>query len=258
MPETRVPESHDYLNKTVPTDGGPWYPETNLDAVIAEPWNTVTASLFILLALAWLWRLRGRYRQFPFMTICQPILLAGGIGGTVYHATRSHPFWLRLDYSPIYLLGLAASIYLWTRLRPRWWMFFLMVTFLGFTTLLFPKGLDRQWTINLSYASVAMLILIPLTIVMIQTRFRFWAWILTAFCCFTTAWMFRIIDAIRPTDLPMGTHWLWHIFGCMATAALAEYFYRLEAYSLRPAPRVVPDSPDLPPSLPMTDEPIPK
>ena len=29
-------------------------------------------------------------------------------------------------------------------------------------------------------------------------------------------------------DLPMGTHWRWHVFGAVTTQALYEYFYRLE------------------------------
>jgi hypothetical protein len=28
--------------------------------------------------------------------------------------------------------------------------------------------------------------------------------------------------------LPMGTHWLWHLFGAACTQFLIAYFYRLE------------------------------
>ena len=62
-------------------DGGPRYTETPTDPfspftpIPAEPWNAVTASLFIGLVAVWIWRLRGRYRDFPFLTCCLPILL---------------------------------------------------------------------------------------------------------------------------------------------------------------------------------------
>ena len=67
-------------------DGGPIYKETPpapIQATVAEPWNTVTASLFIVIAAMWLVRLRGRYADYPFLSCCMPILLAGGIGGDV-------------------------------------------------------------------------------------------------------------------------------------------------------------------------------
>src|ERR1700722_1830174 len=75
-------------------DWGPRYTETPPNPYapnapsIAEPWNTITASFFIFIVIAWAWRLRGRYNNYPFLCCCMPILLAGGIGGTLYHATR--------------------------------------------------------------------------------------------------------------------------------------------------------------------------
>src|SRR4051812_23472103 len=47
---------------------GPLYKETPPDpfapdvAFPAEPWNTVTASFFVLIVLFWAWRLRGQYQ----------------------------------------------------------------------------------------------------------------------------------------------------------------------------------------------------
>src|SRR5262245_5782442 len=84
-------------------DGGPRYAETPPDPYApdapfpAEPWNALTASVFIVIALAWAWRLRGRYRDYPFLCWCLPILLAGGIGGTLYHATRTSVVLFLLD-----------------------------------------------------------------------------------------------------------------------------------------------------------------
>ena len=81
-------------------DGGPRYKETPKDpwsVPVAEPLNAVTASLFVFIVLAWAVRLRGRYRQFTFITACMPILLAGGIGGTLYHAFRTQRSYFLLD-----------------------------------------------------------------------------------------------------------------------------------------------------------------
>src|SRR4051812_42771398 len=56
-----------------PGDGGPIYAETDLSRVIAEPWNAASASVFVLVALVWMVRLRGRYREHPFLTACLPL-----------------------------------------------------------------------------------------------------------------------------------------------------------------------------------------
>ena len=61
-------------------DGGPIYLETDLTQTIVEPFNTVTAVLFLFLAGMWLVSLWGRFRQRPFLTFCLPILAVGGVG----------------------------------------------------------------------------------------------------------------------------------------------------------------------------------
>src|SRR5262245_63040171 len=120
MPNTQQPEppatQPDWalLNNGRMRDYGPRYIETPPDPnspdapIIAEPWNTVTAAFFIVIALYWLWRLQGRYREFPFLCSCLPILYAGGIGGTLFHATRVSRFYFLLDVIPITLLGILG------------------------------------------------------------------------------------------------------------------------------------------------------
>lgn len=223
-------------------DGGPRYKETPADPAtirvqLAEPYNAVTASFFVLIAVFWLGRLWGRFRQFPFVTICLPILLAGGIGGTLYHATRSERAYFLLDVIPISLLGGIASIYLSFRLgrtlgfwRVLAYAMGLIVVYIGcnfvlFRAIQFPNPNLR---VNLSYASLAVILLIPLGVVLIRTRFRHAGWVAGGLACFGIAWFCRLIDRTSLDTLPMGTHWLWHTFGAMTTFALAQYFYLLE------------------------------
>jgi hypothetical protein len=110
----------DPLTSQMP-DGGPLYTETDPSRLLVEPLNAVTALAFLVLVVAWAVRLRGRYSRYPFLACCLPILAVGGIGGTVYHAFRASRLFLVMDFVPIYLLGLAATVYLWARIRPRWW-----------------------------------------------------------------------------------------------------------------------------------------
>lgn len=225
-------------------DGGPRYKETPPDpwaVPVAEPYNAVTASLFIFIVIAWAIRLRGRFRQFPFITACMPILLAGGIGGTLYHAFRTQRAYFLLDVIPISLLGAAGAIYLTIRLGRTLGLtkvlfvsvglllFYLLVNGVLFQTI---RSTNRNLTVNLSYASLALILLIPLVVVLIRTRFRHVGWVAAALASFGHAWFCRLADNTPYVDLPMGTHWLWHTYGALTTWFLVEYFYRIEGKPL--------------------------
>jgi hypothetical protein len=219
-------------------DGGPSYFETpplDSDRWIREPWNAVSALLFLVIVAYWVVRLRGKYQQHPFLCCCLPLLAAGGVGGSLYHALRSSMFFFLLDVVPIFLLCLAASLYLWYRLGARWWHLVpLLLAFLLPNLLLGTQ--NRALAINVSYAVLAALILLPVVVVLARMRYRHMQWIVLALLSFLVALFFRYADgAIRPSLLPMGTHWLWHTFGAGATAALAEYVYHLEAEPVRPS-----------------------
>ena len=226
------------LNGRLP-DGGPRYVETPADPTapnapfVAEPWNTVTASFFIWIALAWLWRLRGRYRDYPFMVACMPILLAGGIGGTLFHGTRTARLYFLLDVVPISLLGLAGAVYMAFRYfgRARMWMLVLLVVFYAAMNRLFFSMLgpmNRQLSINLSYASLALVVLAPIALVLWRSRFRHGGWVAAGVVSFALAWFFRLVDQYSADSLAMGSHWLWHTFGATSTAMMVQYFYKVE------------------------------
>jgi len=61
-------------------DGGPLYAETNLEHWIAEPYNAMTAAVFVFIACYWLWRIRRDFRHRPFLAFASPVLALGGIG----------------------------------------------------------------------------------------------------------------------------------------------------------------------------------
>jgi hypothetical protein len=225
-------------------DGGPRYVETPPDPfaegapLVAEPWNTVTATFFVWIALYWLWRVRGRFRDFPFLVGCMPILLAGGVGGTLFHGTRAAKFFFLLDVIPISLLGLAGALFMASRLlgqRPPLTRLALVcgvVVFYAVVNRLFFAALgpmNRQLSINLSYASLASIVLVPVILVLWKTRFRHGGWVVSGVLSFAVAWVARLVDQYSAGYLPMGTHWLWHTFGALTTAFMVTYFYRVEA-----------------------------
>ena len=221
-------------------DGGPRYLETPADPYapeapfVAEPFNAVTASFFILICAVWGWRLRGRYRQFPFLVCCLPILLAGGIGGTLYHAFRTQLAYFLLDVIPIQLLGLASSIYLAIRIGRTFGMLKVgLIALAILAAFVFVNGLlvlvpptIPTLRISLNYASLAAIILIPVVITLVRSRFAHAGFVWAGLGSFAIALFFRFVDPYSP--LQMGTHWLWHTFGAICTAFVIEYFYRVE------------------------------
>ena len=234
-PETEPPAKPERL-----ADAGPRYLETPADPyapdapVIAEPWNAVTASFFIVIVLAWAVRLRGRYRRFPFLVCCMPILLAGGIGGTLYHAFRTQLAYFLLDVIPIQLLGIASSAYLAIRLgRSVGMLRVLLISIAILVAFFFVNGLLQlvpsdipTLRISLGYASLAAIILIPVLVTLVRSRFAHAGFVWAGLGSFAIALFFRFVDPYSP--LPMGTHWLWHTFGALCTAFVIEYFYRVE------------------------------
>jgi hypothetical protein len=193
----------------------------------------------VLIVVFWALRLRGRLLNYPFLALSFPLLLVGGIGGTLYHGLRNWKGYFLMDVIPIYLLGLIVTIYWWIRLGPRLRHLVGMLVVLGLLQLLGIWRLPQAWAINLSYAMLAMLILAPLSVVLARTRCRHAGWVATALVAFGVAWFCRIADYWDPPVLPMGTHWLWHTFGAITTAALTEYVFLIEGISLRrPVPTV--------------------
>ena len=216
------------------TDGGPRYVETNFNRPIVEPCNAVTAFVFVALVAIWVVRLRGRFRQHPFLCLCMPVLLVGGVGGTVYHALRWHEVFFFMDVIPIGLLIAMGSIYLWVRLRPRWWHLLIVTTLVATFPLLFIFHIEKHDAIVGHYLALAALILMPIGIVLVRTKFRHVQLIKLALACFGFAILCRFLDPVSAPIMPIGTHWLWHLGGAAATAALAEYFYRIEQEEIRP------------------------
>jgi hypothetical protein len=234
------------LNSRLP-DGGPRYVETPPDPTapgapfVAEPFNAVTATFFIWIALAYMWRVRGRFRAYPFLVSCLPILLAGGIGGTLFHGTRAKYTYFLLDVVPISLLGLAGATYMAYRYfgKQRIWMLFGLIVFYAAMNRLFFAALgptNRQLSINLSYASLAVVVLTPIALVLWRTRFRHGGWVVVGLISFAIAWFFRLVDQYSAEYLTMGTHWLWHTFGAISTTAMVHYFYKVEGDANTPAP----------------------
>lgn len=211
----------------VPTDGGQVYAETDMSRTIVEPWNSVS-SLFILLpAVYWGIKLKGRYREYPFITFCIPLLFLGGLGSTLFHAFRSSYYLLLLDVTPTAILTLSLAIYFWVKVLPSWWWIIPVVALGVGLRILIYNTLEGQTSINASYAVTGTLLFIPTLLLLYQTRLAYSYYIFISLGCFVLALIFRRTDNIEQSLLPMGTHFLWHILTGVGAFFLAEYLYKV-------------------------------
>jgi Ceramidase len=212
-----------------PHDFGPIYSETDMSRLPVEPWNTFSNLIFLFIILNFAIRTGLDWQKHRFIVSCLPVLLIGFAGGTIYHGTRSHNIWLFLDFIPIMLLALSASIYFLTELTKKWLLSCLLVA--GTFTLmgLARRSLElpRFLSIALGYGFLAGLIIIPMLIVAKRDKWRNVSLIISALLIFSLALYFRTIDStIGKAILPMGTHFLWHLLGGTAVFLLFQFMYR--------------------------------
>ncbi len=207
-------------------DGGMRYTETDMSRLIPEPLNTLSSSLFILLALYWLIKLLPVYRNHLFLLTCSFILLIGSIGGTLFHGLRKYHFFLVMDYMPIMILCLMTGIYFLIRVIGKWYYGLLILMSYGGCIFFLRSGMhgyNRHFLINVNYAILALMVLVPTILFLIKMKFRGWLMVSLALFTFCIALFFRIADPWKL--LSAGTHFLWHICGAFATALMFRFIY---------------------------------
>lgn len=209
-----------------PNDSGPIYKETIAGRLIVEPYNTFSNLIFLIILWYWGMKVYRNPRQHQFLTLVLPIIAISYVGGTIYHATRSHEFWLLLDWVPIMLLCLAMVIYFIFKIVGKWWQRALfIVSIFGVSYAL--RILPMQETIRISagYIITALTVMVPIVWYLSKTRFINIRLVIIAFLIFGVAIYFRSID-LAQTIFPMGTHWLWHFWGGVAVHFLIAYIFK--------------------------------
>ena len=217
----------------MPSDFGPHYTETLLGRFPVEPWNTYSNLIFLFIIYFWGRRVKSKWREFPFLTVTLPILFVGFIGGTVFHATRSHWIWLFMDFMPIFILSIAASFFFWTQyFRSKLKAFCACCFFVLFVWFIRnAAAIPIAYRIGIGYSSLAILIILPAVLLSKANNWRGIKFICLSILSFSIAITCRQIDKSQ-TLLPMGTHFLWHIFGGLATFTLIWFIWIYEKLAL--------------------------
>lgn len=209
----------------IPPDGGLIYAETNLSRLFPEPLNALTSCFFLALAVYWTLKLRGQYHQHRYLTLALVLLYIGGVGGTVYHGLRQWPMFIMMDWLPIMLLCVSAGVYFLAKLIRWYYALGIVVVYISFLFLMryliFQQ--DPLLFININYAMMAMLVLLPVFAYLLRTKWRHGKWVGLAFIAFICALTFRVADKWLWFDF--GTHFLWHTFGAFASFCMFNYIY---------------------------------
>jgi hemolysin III len=210
-------------------DSGPIYQETILGRLPVEPFNTASNLVFLFIIIYWTIKIYPNFYRFRFMTYFLITLFIGYVGGTVYHGTRSHEFWLLMDWLPIFILSVSSVVYFFRRLGLHWFIMVVLVIFpfaltFGLETI---PSLPRPMKNLIEYTSLALLVLLPIFFYLQKTNWLFMRRILIGLSLFCVAIFFRTIDntEISREFFPMGTHFLWHIFGSLAVHSIISYVY---------------------------------
>lgn len=204
---------------------GPIYKESNFDALIVEPWAVFTNLLFLAVIIYWSYKIKGHSHNHKFLKYSLPVLLIGFIGGTMFHATRGNPIWLLMDFLPIVILTLSASVYFFRKIKTPWYKI-VLIFFIPF--LIIPLaiiiGIPSQIFVNLIYFILATIVISPIAYYIIKIKSKYWKYITYSLVSFLIALFFRYYDL--QSSLSMGTHWLWHIFGAISVHFLIIYIYK--------------------------------
>lgn len=206
----------------LPKDGGMLYTETNPNHLFPEPVNGVTAAIFLGIAVYFTFKIWGKFGAYPFLTYCLALLYIGGIGGSMYHGFRVWPLFRMMDWLPIMLLCISAGIYFMGRLISWYWAVLLALVYIGFNFLMrgwIKDGLT--YFVNINYAMMALLVLLPVLLFLRKTNWKNGKWVGIALVAFVFALTFRIADGWGWT--PIGTHFLWHIFGAAASFCMLQF-----------------------------------
>lgn len=214
---------------TLVGDSGPIYRETILGRLPVEPYNTASNLLFLFIIIYWTIKIYPQFRKYRFIVYFLITLFIGYVGGTIYHGTRSHEIWLLMDWVPIFILSVSGVVYFFRKLSVHWLIMTVLVVFpfiLIFVLDNFPT-LPLPTRHLIEYSSLAGVILLPIFFYLRKTNWLFKGRILMGLLLFCIAIFFRTIDDTELSNslFPMGTHFLWHIFGSLAVHSIISYLY---------------------------------
>jgi hypothetical protein len=217
-----------------------YYHEFHPNDWIVQPWNALSSFTFFIPVIYWLYTLRDKLKTYWVVTAMLPLLTLNGIGSTLFHWFSGGQVYLLLDVLPPLILILFLTVYFWRVATGSWVVGILAIAlFAGlhylnqvYTT----SNLPSLGTVNVFYLINGSMVLVPLSIVLAKSSFKYWGYLVSAVALLGIALLFRWLDYPRPNPLPdllpQGTHFLWHIFSALAVFPLVRYVIEVQKWVL--------------------------
>ncbi|WP_299292728.1 ceramidase domain-containing protein [uncultured Tateyamaria sp.] len=189
----------------------------------AEPVNAVTNAAFVLVAL-WMW---GRNAGVPMARVLSVVLGLIGIGSYLFH-THAQVWSAIADVAPI---GAFILIYIFAINRDVWGM--RTVWAVGATALFVPYAALTiplfQYLpvlgVSAGYVPVPVLILIYAVLLWRRAPRLARGFVIGATILLVSLTA-RSVDEALCTQLPLGTHFLWHILNAVMLGWMIEVYRR--------------------------------
>ena len=201
--------------------------ETDVSSFPAEPFNTFSSFIFLFLVIYWIRKTKFRIKLYPVIVITMPLLFLAFIGGTMHHALRSEKVWHHLDMICIFYAVMMVCVFFWYRITGSWFKsFFCVITIpLIFRFFLASISLPEKISVSVVFVVMALVILIPAMIHCCMNHLKNITLLCVASMLFVIALFFRETDRSVAEVFPHGTHFLWHIFACIAVFFLIQYLF---------------------------------
>ena len=189
----------------------------------AEPVNAVTNAAFVLVAL-WMWR---RSAGVPVARVLSVVLGLIGIGSYLFH-THAQTWAALADVLPI-LAFILTYIYLATTrflLQPAWVGVASVIGFFPYAILLTPVFQHLPFfNVSSVYWTVPLLIAIyGVGLRRREPEFARGLFIGAAILCLSLT--FRSLDMTLCAQIPLGTHFMWHILNAIMLGWMIEVYRR--------------------------------
>lgn len=214
-----------------PADFGSFYRETNMSGFPVEPWNTYSNLCFLLVVVYWFAKASEDVQRNKIVFAAGLVVLAGFVGGFCYHLWRASNLWRLVDVGAIGVLFLVVLIYSWLDIKkraasliaPLCACFGVLIVFSLLEPLIPALHGDLMYS---RYGRLLAILLLPL---IFQSYFHEWHLLpslLKSLAFLFIASFFRYADLNLAVNwLPMGTHFLWHIFGAASTFFFFQFLY---------------------------------
>lgn len=216
----------------LPQDGGPVYAETDMSGWIAEPWNAISSLALVIPAIYWAIRLRKNWRKYAFIYYSVPLLIAGGSGSMLYHASRESTWLLYLDVLPTAILTVSVGVYFWWKLLKKWLYVLSIVVPVTLFRIYLLVYHTSEASVNLSYFLAGVAIFLPVILYLHRHNYHYLRSFVISVSCLSISLVLREADHWFAQWIPIGSHFLWHILSGIGAWYLAQYLFLLQKEEL--------------------------